>query len=240
MADAVWVYGVQDAATARPPTGSGVDPAHPVEHVRHAGLVAIASRVDLERFSADALRESLEDLDTLGVLARMHDRVLGDALAAGAVVPFPICTIYASKDRVRAMLTRERASLTQTLERLRGRAEWGVKAYAPAAPAPAAPAATTGAEYLARKSAVRRDRNAFDAAVVAVHEALAAAADAAVLRPPQDPRLTGRDEEMVLNGVYLVADADSAAFRALVADLAGGHQLPLEITGPWPAYHFSR
>ncbi|MDA0165683.1 GvpL/GvpF family gas vesicle protein [Solirubrobacter ginsenosidimutans] len=240
MAEAIWVYGVQDAAAARPPAGPGVDPAHPVEQVRHAGLAAVASRIDLARFGADALSESLEDLETLGALARAHDRVLGEALGAGALVPFSMCTLYTSLDGVRAMLARERTSLARALERLRGRSEWGVKGFAPATPAPPAAQATTGAEYLARKSAVKRDRNALEAAVAAVHEALAAAADAATLSPLQDPRLAGRTEEMVLNGVYLVADADVFAFRALVADLVARHHVPLEVTGPWPAYHFSR
>jgi hypothetical protein len=158
----------------------------------------------------------------------------------GAVVPFSMCAIYTSLDGVCAMLARERAPLARALERLRGRSEWGVKGYAPAASAPPATEATTGAEYLARKSAVARGQRAFEATVAAVHEELAAAADAAALSPLQDPRLAGRTEEMVLNGVYLVADADSAAFRALVADLAARRHVPLEVTGPWPAYHFSQ
>ena len=141
MTEAIWVYGVQDAAAARPPARPGVDPAHPVEHVRHAGLAAVASRVDLARFGADALRESLEDLDALDALARAHDRVLGEALGGGAVVPFSIGTIYTSEDGVRAMLARERASLAQALERLSGRSEWGVKGYLPDTSAPQPPAA---------------------------------------------------------------------------------------------------
>jgi hypothetical protein len=235
MADAIWVYGVQDAAAARPPAGAGIDPAHPVEHVRRAGLAAVVSRVDLTRFGAEALHDSLEDLDAL---ARTHDRVLGDALGAGTVVPFSIGTMYANEDGVRAMLVRERAALAQALQRLRGRSEWGVKAYLPPTSVP--PPAATGAEYLARKSAAKRDRRALETAVTAVHEGLAAAADASALSPPQDARLTGRAEEMVLNGSYLVADAGIPAFRTRVADLAGRHGLPLEVTGPWPPYHFSR
>jgi hypothetical protein len=47
---------------------------------------------------------------------------------------------------------------------------------------------------------------------------------------------------MVLNAAYLVADGDVEGFRALVADLAGHHRnggVEVELTGPWPAYHFS-
>lgn len=240
MADAFWIYGVQDGAIAQPPAGNGVDPARPVERVQHAGLTAVASRVDSERFGADALRGALEDLDTLGAIARTHDRVLGEALLAGAVVPFRICTLFSGEAGVRAMLERERVWLAETLERLRGRSEWGVKAYAPAASAAPAPAPATGAEYLAGKRAAADAQRALETAVAAMHERLADAADAAMLSPPHDPRLTGRAEEMVLNGAYLVADTDVTAFRALAAGLGALHGMALEVTGPWPAYHFSR
>jgi hypothetical protein len=246
MPDAVWIYGVEDGAAAGPPPGRGVDPAHPVELVRHAGLAALTSRVNVEEFSAEALRQSLEDLDKLEALARAHERVLDDALNGGAIVPFRICTIYSSEDRVREMLEREREPLAQALGRLRGKSEWGVKAYAPEAPATPAPATApaSGAEYLARKRAqraqVETSRQTLEATIGAIHERLAAGTAGAVLSPPQDRRLTGRAGEMVLNAAYLVADDAVPAFRDLIAELEGSYGVALEITGPWPAYHFSR
>ena len=57
--------------------------------------------------------------------------------------------------------------------------------------------------------------------------------------PAQDRRLSGHQGEMVLNASYLVADADVPAFHSLVAELAASYGVPLELTGPWPPYHFS-
>jgi Gas vesicle synthesis protein GvpL/GvpF len=242
MADGVWLYGVLDGATADRPGGRGVDPAHPVEIVRHAGLAAVTSRVDLDEFGEDALHAALEDLDRLEALARAHERVLDEALRCGAVVPFRMCTIYEGEQRLRAMLERERESLAAALRRLRGKAEWGVKAFAPAA-AVTAPTPRSGVEYLARK---RAERDATEAAherlgatIESVHERLRGAAADAILSPAQDRRLSGHQGEMVLNASYLVADADVAAFHSLVAELAACYGVPLELTGPWPAYHFS-
>jgi hypothetical protein len=144
------------------------------------------------------------------------------------------------------MLEREHKPLVEALGRLRGKSEWGVKAYAPAAgpqAATAAKAPASGAEYLARKSAARSaadtSRQALDAAVETVYERLAERTAGAVLSPAQDRRLTGRDGEMVLNAAYLVVDADIPAFHSLVAELEGSYGVELEVTGPWPAYHFS-
>jgi hypothetical protein len=58
-----------------------------------------------------------------------------------------------------------------------------------------------------------------------------------VLGPPQDRRLSGRDAEMVLNASYLVERERARDFAGLV-DTLGGNGFALELTGPWPAYHF--
>src|SRR5436305_654300 len=52
----------------------------------------------------------------------------------------------------------------------------------------------------------------------ASHELLAAAAEEARANPPQAPELSGRDEEMLLNGAYLVRRGDER-LRAAVAEL---------------------
>jgi hypothetical protein len=246
--DGLWVYGVLDGEVAGPPPCRGVDDAHAVELIRHAGLAAAASRVSLDEFGEEGLREALEDLDRLETLARAHERVLEEALRLGTVVPFPICTVYAAAEHVREMLEREREPLAAALRRLRGTTEWGVKAYlvereddVSAAPAPA-----SGTDYLTRKRTARNAaetaRRGLEATVEAVHARLRERAAGAVLSPPQDRRLSGADDEMVLNAAYLVADADAEAFGSLFTEIVGrvrGEGVELVLTGPWPPYHFS-
>ncbi|WP_426512807.1 GvpL/GvpF family gas vesicle protein [Dactylosporangium sp. McL0621] len=101
-----------------------------------------------------------------------------------------------------------------------------------------------GTAYLSRRRArlsageVWRQR-ATDGAE-ATYAALAAGAAEARRHPPQDPRLTGRTEPMVLNGAFLVDRAGSDGFAGLVAAEAARHpELHLELTGPWPPYSFA-
>ena len=54
-----------------------------------------------------------------------------------------------------------------------------------------------------------------------VYRALAKHAVADVRHRPQDPKLAGRREPMVLNGAFLVRRADTHTFRAAAAELAG-------------------
>ena len=179
-------------------------------------------------FTEESLKDALEDLGSLEDIARRHERVLDDALRRGPVVPFRIATLYETREHVREMLAGEHTALVDALRRLRGRAEWGVKAYARRAEAPA-----SGTDYLARKSEHRHAAEAVDAAIDAVHERLRAEASGAVLNP-------ARDRGMLLNAAYLVADADVPVFRALVSELSGRHRIRLQLTGPWPAFPFSR
>jgi hypothetical protein len=240
MADlAVWIYAVVDGAAAELPVCRGVDPAHPVDLIRHEGLAGVVSSVPRDQFDEPRLHELLEDLDRLEALALAHERVLDEVMRHTAVVPFRLCTIYESAAHVREMLTRERAYLVAALQRLRRMAEWGVKAYAVDGPDAATP--SSGTEYLRRRGAGRHARETSEAAAEDVHARLRDVARAAVLSRVQDRGTRSRDAEMVLNAAYLVADADLEGFRALVAELAVRHRpdgLELELTGPWPAYHF--
>jgi len=73
--------------------------------------------------------------------------------------------------------------------------------------------------------------------VAELHAELSDRSSAAVLLRPQDRRLSGRDREMIFNGAYLVRRADAAGFAHRVESFGRG--LELEVTGPWPPYHFA-
>ena len=239
----LWVYGIVPEASAQLDV-EGVDAA-PVRLHPHAGVAALVSEVPRERFDEQALRARLEELDSLEALARAHDRVLQAAMASGAVVPFRLCTLYVSGERLDAMLERESRELTAALDRLEGMQEWGVKAFLrePAAASGTGARPATGTEYLTRKREQREAdaaaRDETEIAVAELHARLAERAAAATLSRPQDRRLSGRDEEMVLNAAYLVPRDGADAFRQGLEEL--GHAIDgvaLELTGPWPPHHF--
>ena len=237
----LWVDGIVPAAFDAPPS-KGVD-GRPVALHRHDNVTALISEVPRERFDEQALRERLEDVEDLEALARAHEDVLQRAaMGAGTVVPFRLCTIYASPERLDAMLDRESAALAATLSRLSGMQEWGVKAFLRAREAvPAAAAPASGTEYLSRLREKRDAADEGETVVAEVHARLADGAAAAALSRPQDRRLSGRDADMVLNGAYLVPGDGAERFRSLVAELSRRHEadgVELELTGPWPPHHF--
>jgi osmotically-inducible protein OsmY len=182
--------------------------------------------------------------------------VLEALLESTTVVPTRLCTIFSDEKQVREMMSRERAALLEALERLEGKAEWGIKAFAEsgaleraaleraqegADEAPVSP----GAAYMDRRRREARAReNAEEIAdgwAQAIHERLARHAAEALLNPLQRREVSGHNGDMLLNGVYLVEDEEVERFRELASELGEEYRargVAVELTGPWPAYNF--
>jgi Gas vesicle synthesis protein GvpL/GvpF len=254
---ALYVYCIAPAGEASPLDGlAAVDASFEVGWVTQGDLSAAVSRVRRQEFASDALKRKLEDLAWLEHTARAHHAVLARVLAAGAVVPLRLCTIIADEDGVRDTLRRERDPLLAALERVRGHAEWSVKVLADPHTLEAASrerssglagadASAAGHAFFARKKlerAAQDDARAMlEQAAEETHARLRDQAAAATTLPPQDPELSGRSGQMILNGAYLVERSSAAEFGALANELEARHReigLALELSGPFAPYNF--
>ncbi|MFI0772664.1 GvpL/GvpF family gas vesicle protein [Stenotrophomonas sp. NPDC087984] len=235
----------------------------PVVAVRHLGLAVLAGTVPAEDFDEGPLRQRLEDMAWLEQVARTHQRVVDTVGAESCVIPVRLATVCQGEEGLRRMLAAGRERFASALDRLEGRVEWGVKAYAatpapqeppaaqeppapegPPAGTPNAPGGMSGRDYLRRRKAQRQaaERRWGDTEEGArlVHDTLSGLAERARLHPPQDPRLSGVSDRNVLNAAYLVRREDSAAFAERVGELAGRTAaLRVELTGPWAPYSFT-
>lgn len=220
----------------------------PVRAVRHEGLAVLAGPVPAADFDEGPLRERLEDLSWLEDVARAHQQVVDTAGTDTCVIPVRMATVCRGEDGLRRLLAGGRDRFAAALDRLEGRVEWGVKAYAAPASRPEEPsadpsAAVSGRDYLRRRSAQRRTSEQAhehtEEGARRVHEALTALAEGARLHPPQDVRLSGEADRNVLNAAYLIPREESEAFAQRVGELAGRELgLRLELTGPWAPYSF--
>lgn len=249
-----WVYAVTSAGSGDQPWPTGVA-GREVYRVRAGGFEALVSEVDIAEFGEEALRRNLEDLDWLEAVARAHHRVIEAASATGPVVPMRLATVYMGDDRVASMLVERNADLQAALERVSGRVEWGVKAYlvhtAGAAltepsqlRASADSPESTGTAYLRRRrEQLTADEDRRDAAARTaelVYAQLTQCAEASELHPPQDSRLSGRSDRMIMNATYLVPRHNGDDFAQAVSDVADRcSAVRLELTGPWPPYSFA-
>lgn len=217
-------------------------------------LAAVVSSVPSADFDDNGFRAQLEDLAGLELIARAHHAVVDHLARRATVLPLRLATVYRDDANVARMLHESEARFGALLQRLDGRAEWGVKVYAcPGGtdggegepPAPAAGAALSpGRAYLRQRRAQRsRHRDAFRAAAdTAEHLARLADAHAADRLPhrPQSGELATGEGENVSNVSYLVPRERAEEFRA--AAEAAGHAadgVRVEVTGPWAPYSFA-
>lgn len=252
-----YVYGVVDADVEPPEGVPGVGAT--VTTLREGSLGALVSHVPLDEFDEDSVRARLEDPAWLAEAAQAHEAVLAAALRSGAVVPFRLLTVFRDGDRLRDFLAVRGDDLRAALDRVRGKIEVGIKAFvdrevldrtiAEDSPALAEldaeiASAQIGRAYLLRR---RREQAVHDESTRRsvtlaedVHARLLAAADAGVANPVQSREATGRQEEMILNGAYLVPAGDEGLERALdeLRERYRDLGLTLERTGPWPPYNF--
>ena len=232
----------------------GVDPRYAVGVVTEGGLAGVTSRVSLQEFDENALSERLGDAAWLEEKIRAHEQVLEGVLALASVVPCRFCTVYRSEEELLRFLAERGELLAQALERVDGRVELGVKAfvdadrYAESEPSlrelrESVAAAQGGRAYLEARQLERlvdEELASFGGEIAAnLHGRLLEAADDGVQLSLQRPEVSGREEEMLFNGAYLVEDR--ARFERELASLAGEHAesgVELELTGPWPPYNF--
>jgi Gas vesicle synthesis protein GvpL/GvpF len=261
--DAWWAYCIAADPSAAPVGAPGVEPEREVEVVQEGKLVALVSAVPLSEYSDDRLREHLNDIEWVERVARAHERVLDETLERATILPLRLCTLYRDQEGVRRMLSEQEPLLLEELFELAGRREWGAKVFVdqerlaealvevPEAAAPegealeAGRAHSAGAAYMAR---LGRDRKASerlqefgDSAVQEIHAQLEAIADKARTNPLQRPELHGRNEQMWLNGAYLVRrerEKELAQVADTLRERWSANGFELELTGPWPPYNF--
>jgi Gas vesicle synthesis protein GvpL/GvpF len=248
--NAVYLYGVTRGLDLAALGGSPGVAGAAVRDVVAGDLTALVSTVRLDEYGEDALRANLEDLGWIEATARAHHAVVDRAARLAPTAPVRIATVYHDDERVAQVLHEGRERFGAALDRITGRSEWGVKAYAhPEDERPEEEAVTptagtgVGTAYLRRRQEQRRRQNEAGRRLTeraqAIDAELRVHAVAARRHPPQDPKLSGHPGTPILNMAYLLDDARVPEFQALVREI--GERSPgieIEATGPWPPYSF--
>lgn len=207
------------------------------------GWWLLVSDVPRAAYDEQAIEAGLKDLDWVSERALAHEQVVERATRSGPVVPMKLLTLFHDEARAVAHVNRQARTLARLRERLSGCAEWGVRVrYEPKAVAvPPASRPASGADFLKRKQALHGNaRDRAKAGLARAQDLLRALEDAARearIRPPEQ----AAGATLLAEGAFLVPTRGAAAFRAAVkrAAQAGAPEgLEIDLTGPWPAYHF--
>lgn len=237
-----YVYAVGDAtalAGLRELTGIEDAPVHCAVAGRLCGLT---SAVSVQAFRAVQQATEVTEHGWLADAVRAHERVALHALERAPILPMRFGTVYSSLDDVHAMLLRHQASLLAELQRLAGGAEWCLTVRVEQTAEhgqntgsdEVQPAASGTAWLLSRQAALQARESR--AVQLAEHVERLRTALAAHTREIVVSRSSGGDDVLRM---WLLVD-DAPGLRAAVAELSARTDAQLELTGPWPAYHFVR
>jgi hypothetical protein len=231
-----------------------------LEWVAKDALAAVVSPVSLDIYGEEALEARLADATWTALRAMRHEKVVEHFARRTSVVPLRFGTIYLERDRIEEMLAQEQMNLRATIERLRGREEWGLSVIYDRAKlleqiislsprlrelSSRADSASPGQSYLMRKKidALREREARGEVKRVAdeIERRLLRRSDlAARLRVLKDEAT--EQGEVAAKFAFLVERAHFDSFRAEAERLAEEYasaSFRLELTGPWPAYNFS-
>ena len=259
----VYVYGVARASRERqlsPASRQGIVPEARVHPLVHGNLMAFVSAVPADRFGASEFRSALKDVEWLKDRILAHEKVLEELMSSDDIVPFRFGTIYLDSSQVANTLALHRAELCQALDRIQGSAEWGVKLYCDGGLLrrhieaeftsvrtlrDARALASPGARFFLQKKYAKALDEEAAVTVASCVERIGRSLDDCACESTeivvQPAAAHGRPADMVMNAAYLVAEASFPQFRQTIAALQqqyAAHGFDLELTGPWPPYHF--
>jgi hypothetical protein len=218
--------------------GAGVVRLLPIDR----GIWAVVADAPLAHFSGEALQQEMQDIETISRHALAHASVIEFFFRRAPVIPLKLFTLFSSDERARDHVHGRLRALRRLFAALRGHEEWGVRVVAGEAEAESARAAASGRDYLRVKKRLH-DQSVVPsrAAVRTANGAIRSLGRLAVRTRLEKFPPPGRGRPYATAASFLVKASASRTWKAhasrLEAELAAqGHRL--DVSGPWPPYHF--
>ena len=230
---------------------SGLPGAGPVRLLGvETGLFMAVADLPLDRYSEAAINSGLANLDWVSRVAVAHEAVVESFIAATAILPMKLFTIFTSDDRALDHMRAQRPRMAALVKRVANHQEWGIRVVLDRTGASAAlpakkPAARdgNGVSYLARKKAQRDSSRELASrareTVAVLFDRLAARSSDAKRRGASE--LPAQGGPLLLDAAFLVPRPRGAAFSALAAresKTLARQGYGLTVSGPWPPYTF--
>ena len=251
-AGVVHAYGVVDREVTRQAEVAGLGGA-PVLTCAVGPVRTLYSVLDPGHYGERVWSEHAQDPEWVRDVARQHHGVLQAWSELSDVLPFRLPSLHAGEAGLKRAMRQRAPELSEALDASRGQREWGVKVYwepgdsrPPEAKEAREKLPRTGRGYLLSRSraaaARENERHLQTAAIRKIHQAFVARSSRAVVSAPLDPVLSGRRAPMLLNAAYLAPRESHPLLLRVASDCASRFQslgLSVELTGPWPPYHFA-
>ncbi len=240
-------------------SGTGIDGEHPLFAETIGNITAIFSEVDLDDFLGPEGRAHLEDLAWIGPRALRHEEVIMAVMEQVPVLPVRFGTVFSSLEALKEPLRRHQDTWSSFFRDTAGKKEWSIRAYVDrvqarsqimaerlAAEKGQLESLSPGKRYFLEqkiKGAVEREVTSWlkglgeDIQSIIQEVSLSFSERRLLSR-----EVTGLDSEMFFHGAFLLPDRSVDALRGRTDEWNRQHEahgLRLELSGPWPPYHFA-
>jgi hypothetical protein len=257
MNEHYYLYALTRAGPIANLPGAGVDPRFPVETVSCRQTTGVVSQVGLDRFDVRKLESENTDVNWLSEVAIRHNRVISDVALRQPLLPLRLGALFRTRSSLLDKIEFWEPVVIDFLDSIGDRQEWSAKIYI--APNDCkddsteqfchsnSQAATlgAGARYLAQKRNRQRESNDrhkhFKEEIAVMETSLMNQADRYCRTRPLPANLTGRPDKMLWNAAYLLPRSASQNWLHMAEEVraeAASRGFLLEISGPWPPYHF--
>lgn len=256
-----YVYGYVKASEigSTPPQGlEGIEASQPVRFVTLRGVRAIISKVPSRQFGETELADWSKDSDWVKEKIRSHAAVLDAFKGLGTVMPVRFGTVFANEADVAVMMNAEYDHVSETLDRLQDKLEWSLHITRDSERLSARIAASgqTVEDSLGAISTgvAQFIRDEMDSAGELVDDEILSTVTENCIRRAHDALMpwavdgaqkalvTTPGVDMVFNAAYLVESSQLSDFKEEIERLSKEMEplgMTLDLTGPWPAYHFA-
>lgn len=239
----------------------GLDEQHDVYTIPFHDVEAVVCNLNETEYGEKELEQKTNDAEWLHQKAFHHHEALMALYQNGPVIPMKFCTIYSSMDNLENTIDKHKQRMVELLDVVRDKEEWILKIYCDQDKVKDAVAEqndtvdakkkeienlSPGRKYLEKRKLSQiidqeadREKQRFS---TRIHEELRSFSIGTEVKKNWNKDVTGRKDEMCHNGVYFLEKENVDAFLAQVKEMQNKWEVSgwnLEVTGPWPSYHFA-
>ncbi|PKM83839.1 MAG: hypothetical protein CVU88_00890 [Firmicutes bacterium HGW-Firmicutes-13] len=239
----------------------GLDRDYNIEVISLGGLGAVISPVKEKEFNQEAFQEKIKNLEWLQEKVLAHQGVTGLVMEKATVLPVKFGNVFCSEKNIINYMKEEYNRISSKLSFLKGKTEAGIKLYSDRERLRKTimehddelvklikeiEHKSKGQKFLLQKriekNLIQKIENSSNQTAQLFHNHLSKIAVKASLNKLFNREITGKKEDMVLNGAYLLEMDRINEFKKNIEDLEkeyNSYGFYAEFSGPWPPYNFT-
>ncbi|HEY4552100.1 MAG TPA: GvpL/GvpF family gas vesicle protein [Bacillaceae bacterium] len=265
MGSYLYLYGLiptGEAPEQNPLPLTGFDGSGEIFTIPVGNITAIVCELDADAYSEDVIKDKTNnDMEWLQEKAFHHHETVLKLAKQYTLIPLKFCTLYRSRESLEESVQSHKENMLDIFKLIAGNEEWNVKMYCdekalkeqvsetnPAIEAKRAEISELpkGRQFFEKKKLdkliekeLEEEKNKVSERI---HAQLKEFSLMGSVKRTWSKDVTGRQDNMTWNGVYLVPGSGVEEFLLQIQQYEKEMKETgwrFEATGPWPAYHFS-